>query len=550
MKMDGRNPVHPARIAVADGVPAQGEAGAATADGAGNATIGTTTDVGLGRPVLLLLVGISTIGPLALNGVLPATSAIMAELATTYGLAQLVLTVYLFATLASQIVLGPLADRRGRRPVMIGSLLLFAVGSLACALAPSIELLLLARFVQGFGGAVCMFLPRTIVRDVHPRDKAASVIGYMTTAMMVAPMFGPALGGWITDQTSWRWMYLGLAGLGVTFAALAARSQPETLGHESGRGDASAAGEPTEGEGDVEHVGEYGLEHTREHTGERTREHTREHVGESARNPAGERVEGRSGERAARPGSVDRTLAGSRTAVVGSARREPSARASSGVGASSGKTVGNAAEGEASRPFRALLGERAFVAYALLMAGSVGVYYTFLAGAPYVAMESRGLDASTFGRWFAMVAVGYLTGNLVAGRFSERIGVSRMIVLGLVPFTLGIVLFWALSAWSHPLGLFLPMQLVAFSNGVSLPNMISGAMSVRPAIAASASGLAGGLQTAFGVLLTLAVGLVLPSADAWLFALVTLSGTVTAAGLWIGRRSGGTPGAVLAKRTA
>ena len=498
---------------------------------------GTTTDVGLGRPVLLLLVGISTIGPLALNGVLPATSAIMEELATTYGLAQLVLSVYLLATLASQIVLGPLADRRGRRPVMIGSLLLFAFGSLACALAPSIELLLLARFVQGFGGAVCMFLPRTIVRDVHPRDKAASVIGYMTTAMMVAPLFGPALGGWITDQTSWRWMYVGLAGLGVTFAALAARSQPETLVRRTGTDVASGAeatGGAEEGDG---------------YAGERRDGH----VGEGAGSEADGGI-GPSDEPAAHPGSVDRTLAGSRTAVVGSARREPPPRAIPGGDHPDGSAARNArgdvhenaAGSEAARPFRTLLGERAFVAYALLMAGSVGVYYTFLAGAPYVAMESRGLDASTFGRWFAMVAIGYLGGNLVAGRFSERVGVSRMIVLGLVPFTLGIALFWALSGWSHPLGLFLPMQLVAFSNGVSLPNMISGAMSVRPAIAASASGLAGGLQTAFGVLLTLAVGLVLPSADAWLFALVTLSGTVTALGLWIGRRSGGTPGAALA----
>ena len=185
-----------------------------------------------------------------------------------------------------------------------------------------------------------------------------------------------------------------------------------------------------------------------------------------------------------------------------------------------------------------------------LMTGSVGVYYTFLAGAPYVAMESRGLDASTFGRWFAMVAVGYLTGNLVAGRFSERVGAPGMILLGLVPFGLGVALFWAFSGWSHPLGLFVPMQLVAFSNGVSLPNMISGAMSVRPALAASASGIAGGLQTAFGVLLTLGVGLLLPFGDAWLYALATLCAAVTAFGLWFGHGARGTPGSMPARRVS
>ena len=171
------------------------------------------------------------------------------------------------------------------------------------------------------------------------------------------------------------------------------------------------------------------------------------------------------------------------------------------------------------------------------MTGSVGVYYTFLAGAPYVGMESRGLDPSSFGRWFAVVAVGYLSGNLVAGRFSERIGVDRMIRLGLVPFAIGVALFWLLGNWSHPLGLFLPMQFVAFSNGVSLPNMISGAMSVRPSLAASASGLSGGLQTAFGVALTVVVGRLLPSGDVWLAAIVTFSGVLTVVGLWIATRS-------------
>jgi len=451
-------------------------------------TLGGRTE-GLARSVLLLLVAISTVGPLALNGVLPATSAIMAELATSYGLAQLVLTAYLLATLVSQIVLGPAADRHGRRPVMVGGLLVFALGSVGCALAPSIELLLLARFVQGFGGAVCMFLPRTIVRDVHPRDRAASVIGYMTTAMMIAPMFGPALGGWITDAASWRWMYGGLALLGTALASLAWRYQPETLpgsSVERGFAGGTAAGAAV--------------------------------VDESETLESGDPVLG-----------TDRVGHGS---VAGTSGGTGSARAT-GRG-----------------PFVTLVGERAFVGYALLMTGSVGVYYTFLAGAPYVAMESRGLDASSFGRWFALVAIGYLAGNLVAGRFSEHVGVARMIVLGMVPFGLGVAAFWVLSGWSHPLGLFVPMQLVAFSNGVSLPNMISGAMSVRPALAASASGIAGGLQTAFGVLLTLAVGLLLPFGDAWLYALATLCATVTAFGLWFGHGARGTPGSMLARRTS
>lgn len=432
----------------------------------------TARKAGIAAPLLLVLVCISTIGPIALNGVLPATSAVMRDFETSYGLAQLVLTVYLFATLVSQIVLGPAADRHGRRPVMIGSLLVFAVGSVGCAVAPSVELLLVARFVQGFGGAVCMFLPRTIVRDVYPRDRAASVIGYMTTAMMIAPMFGPAVGGWVTDAASWRYLYWGLAVFGIALAVLAYRFQYETM-------------------------------------------------------PADEDAN-----------------AGSPSLTVTASSPVPTGRRAASSPDAVGGSVANAlhrTNANERAPFAVLLRERAFVAYALLMTGSVGVYYTFLAGAPWVAMESRGLDASTYGIWFAMVAIGYLTGNLIAGRFSERFGGGRMILFGLLPFLIGVFAFWAMAGWQHPFGLFLPMQLVALSNGMCLPNMISGAMSVRPSLAATASGLAGGLQTAFGVLLTLAVGALLPSGDLWLNALATLCAVVTLTGLWVGQGAEGAP---------
>ncbi len=382
----------------------------------------------LGGPLLGLLIAVSAIGPLTLNGVLPATSAVMTDLATRYEMAQLVLTVFLAANLVSQLILGPAADRYGRRPVMLLSLLVFTIGSVICASAISIEMLLAGRFVQGIGGAVCVFLPRTIVRDIYTEGRAASVIGYMTTAMMVAPLFGPAVGGWITDHASWRLMYLGLAGLAVLLMLAGWRFQPET--HTSLRSDSQ----------DV---------------------------------------------------------------------RQGAFFASSGV----------------------LLRDGGFIACTCMLAGSVGVYYGFLSGAPYLAMESRGLSASAYGIWFAMVAVGYLSGNLVAGKLSERLGVQKMIFIGYIPFLSGIVFFWVLFPLHHPVALFLPMMLVAFSNGISLPNMITVAMSIRPELAASASGLAGSAQTAFGVVLSVAVGYLLPMGDRWLFVLLSLSAAVSVMGL-------------------
>lgn len=382
----------------------------------------------LGKPLLFLLIAVAGIGPLTLNGVLPATSAIIADLATRYEMAQLVLTVFLAANLLSQLVLGPAADRYGRRPVMLLSLAIFVAGSAVCAAAVSIEVLLVGRFIQGVGGAVCVFLPRTIVRDIYSQGKAASMIGYVTTAMMVAPLFGPAAGGWITDHASWRLMYAGLAGLGSLLLLAAWRYQPETLGNH---------------------------------------------------------------------------------ALDGAARPSSNLFSSSAT----------------------LLRHKGFLACTCMLAGAVGVYYGFLSGAPYIAMESRGMSASSYGIWFAMVAIGYLSGNLTAGRFSEYFGVEKMIFLGFLPFITGVLLFWLLLPLQHPVALFLPMMIVAFSNGMSLPSMITLAMSYRQDLAASASALAGSVQTSFGIILSVATGYLLPLADLWLFVLLSLSAVVSVAGL-------------------
>ena len=411
------------------------------------AAIGPAPRAGLEPGFLLLLVGIAGLGPLALNGVLPATSAVMAELGTGYGAAQLVLTVFLVATFASQIVLGRAADRHGRKPVMVASLATFAVGSALCAVAPSVETLLAARFVQGFGGAVCVFLPRTIVRDAYPEDRAASVIGYVTTAMMIAPLFGPGIGGWITEHGDWRWMYVGLAGLGALFALLAGRFQRETRVPGRGAPTPSAVGAGTAaGTGRAWHVG--------------------------------------------------------------------------------------------GGPVFELLAEPAFRTLSLVLAGSVGVYYSFLAGSPYLAMESRGIGAASYGRWFALLALGYLAGNLFSGRFSTRLGTHRMMTLGCAVLLAGVGAAVALSGHTGPAALFGPMFVVAFSNGMTLPNASSALMSVRPALAGTASGLAGSLQTGSGVVLTVLIGRLLPLSDAWFFAAIGLCAAAALGGILMRSRGG------------
>ncbi len=387
-------------------------------------TTGTTGQVTL--PPILLLIGISALGPIVLNGVIPANSNIVEDLDTSYGMVQLVLTVFLVATMISQIVLGNWADRYGRRPVMIGSLLVFSIGGVICAIAPSTEILLLGRFIQGFGSAVCVFLPRTIVRDVYSRNRSASVIGYITTAMMVAPLFGPALGGWVTDVSTWRWLYAVMALLGFLFTFLSWVGLNETLAKCQVR-------------------------------------------------PAGSRFYDAAYE---------------------------------------------------------LLSFASMRAYLAIQCGSTGIYYAFLGGAPYVLMELQGLSATDYGQWFMFVAVGYMTGNFIAGRYSGHFGVERMTSLGLIPGLAGLLLFWILSAWSHPLALFLPMQLVALSNGVCLPNLMSACMSVKPELAGSASGIAGTVQMVFAIAVTLLLSLLLHATALPLYLIFTVSGAITATGYW------------------
>ncbi len=158
-------------------------------------------------PPVWLLILVAGVGPLAMNITLPATTDIMRELSASYGLAQLVLTLFLLSTAVSQLFLGSLSDHYGRRPIMMAGFVFFSAGSLICALAPNIESLLLGRVVQGLGGSVGISLSRVIVRDVYERDKSASLIGYITMAMVITPMLGPYTGGLLTQFGSWRFVF-------------------------------------------------------------------------------------------------------------------------------------------------------------------------------------------------------------------------------------------------------------------------------------------------------------------------------------------------------
>jgi DHA1 family bicyclomycin/chloramphenicol resistance-like MFS transporter len=307
-----------------------------------------------------------------------------------------------FSIAISMLAYGPVSDRLGRRPALLGGLAVYLLGSVICAVAPSIWVLILGRIVQAAGGAAGLVLTRAIVRDRYGLERSAEMLAYVTVAMVAAPMVAPALGGVLADALGWRAIFWVGVGLGVLTLAIVWHALPETR----------------------------------------------------------------------RPGS------------------EPVSR--------------NPLHG-----FGQLLRSSAFMGYVLNGAWSIGVFYAFLAAAPFVMMVVMGRGAGEYGLSFMMVPGAYMIGNFMAGRYSARVGTDRMILLGSIGALVCTLLMTGLmmvgGVWS-PWALFLPTAGAAFAQGIAMPNAQAAFVSVAPHIAGAASGLGGFLQMGTAAVVAQIVG--------------------------------------------
>lgn len=167
------------------------------------------------------------------------------------------------------------------------------------------------------------------------------------------------------------------------------------------------------------------------------------------------------------------------------------------------------------RDFKTLSLQPSFQGYAGCVVFSIGAFFSFVAGAAYVAIEVIGEPPEVYGFYFVMISLGFMAGNFTANRLSTRLGVDRMILLGVSFSSLGAggSVYCAFTMEAQLTTLFLPMALVAYGNGVSQPNAVTGAVSVLPRIAGTASGYMGFLQMGMGALLTQIVGYFQTSTD-------------------------------------
>ncbi len=174
----------------------------------------------------------TAVSVLSLNMFLPSLAHIAEDLQADYGLVNLSVGGYLLITGVLQLIMGPMSDRYGRRPVLLISAALFVLASIGCALAQTVWVFLGFRLLQG-GIIAGQVLSRAAIRDMFPAGEAASKLGYVSMAMALAPMLGPMLGGALEMAFGWRSGFVLYTLLGVGVLALVWADFGETNVHRS-----------------------------------------------------------------------------------------------------------------------------------------------------------------------------------------------------------------------------------------------------------------------------------------------------------------------------
>lgn len=178
---------------------------------------------------LALLLGLITaVGPFAIDSYLPALPTLGASLHASPAAVQMSLTVFFMIIGVCQLFYGPISDVFGRKPPIYAGLAIFAVASVGCALAPTIEVLIGFRALQAFGACAGMVIPRAIVRDLYTGHEAAKLMALLMLVMSVSPILAPLAGSLVISLWSWREVFAALAVVAVACLVMTVVQLPET----------------------------------------------------------------------------------------------------------------------------------------------------------------------------------------------------------------------------------------------------------------------------------------------------------------------------------
>ena len=343
-------------------------------------------------PHILTLILLASISALTMNIFLPSLPNIASELNSSTSILGLSVGIYLASSAVLQLIIGPFSDQFGRRPLILWSLIIFCISTLATVFITNTAQFLILRIFQAIS-ASCMVLARAIVRDTTESiEKAGSKIAYVTMGMALVPMVGPAIGGLLDYQygreaSFWLLFILGLVILIVSFF------------------------------------------------------------------------------------DVGETLSNHNQSFLQQISTYPS-----------------------------LLRSKRFWGYCLSSAFVSGAFFSYLGGAPFVGNEVFGLEPKDLGFWFGAPAIGYVLGNFLSGRFSTKIGLDKMIFLGVTTALFGVSVSLTISLLDHGsvLSFFGLMTLVGLGNGMSIPNATAAMMSINPKLAGTAAGLGSAIMIGGG----------------------------------------------------
>src|SRR3979409_1570469 len=180
------------------------------------------------RTTLLLLVAMTGVAPISLYMLVPALPLLATTFGRDIGVAQMTVALFMVGIACSQIIMGPLSDRFGRRPVLLAGLGLMVAASAACIFAETLPQLIAARFLQALGGATGTVVSRAISRYLYSRERTGAMISLVIAVMMIAQMLSPLTGGLLETAFGWRSLFYGITPASLLLPVGIATALPET----------------------------------------------------------------------------------------------------------------------------------------------------------------------------------------------------------------------------------------------------------------------------------------------------------------------------------